>query len=74
VKRLLLCACLFCAACAGAGDKVAGGPVKYQAWCHTESKPLGDWHEDKKLAEEQRAKHERLFPFHQVRIWTGNPK
>ena len=65
--------CLLIAGCAGSGDEDQG-PLKYQAWCHTESKPLGEFHEDREVAEEVRRKHRRTFPFHEVRIYSGRPK
>ena len=46
---------------------------QYRAWCWFESKPLGDWVLDRKLAEEQVAKHKRHWPHHSatVKVYHG---
>ena len=38
--------------------------VQYRAWCWRESKPLGDWTEDRAVSEEQVKKHLKIYPHH----------
>ena len=71
-------AAVFCVglllACQGAG-KSENAVEQYRAWCWAESKPLGDWVLDRAVAEEQVAKHKKLFPHHSamVKVFHGAP-
>ncbi|MHC4941336.1 MAG: hypothetical protein ACYTHK_20605 [Planctomycetota bacterium] len=60
---------LVVAACSSA-PRDPNAPKQYRAWCHTESKPLGSWMEDKEKVEEIRRKHEKQFPHHITRLHT----
>ena len=69
MKKILCVAFLFaCVGCAGT-DKKSDGPVKYQAYCQSEGKPLSDYNEDRSIAVAAREKHLRLFAHHPVTIW-----
>ena len=44
------------------------GPAQYRAWCWRESKPLGDWTEDRAIADEQVKKHLKIYPHHSATV------
>jgi len=50
-------------------------PEQYRAWCWSESKPLGDWRFARSVPEEQKKRHDRMFPHHNVtvKVWRGDP-
>ena len=65
----ILAAALLIGAC---GSTKPEGPPKYRAWCNTEFRDIGPWHDKRADAEADRDAHLKMWGWHAVRIDTAD--